>query len=87
LLIYGNERSRKRRLHPRKEGFDRRVLLGSGGAQSRELVEQQSTQVWRGAARSLKPRHPNPIAQQQMIQQSMDTAERALALLAILGVV
>jgi hypothetical protein len=63
IVDIGKRPIQKGGIHPYKERFDQRVLLGSGGAQTREFVEQHGTQVQRGAAGALKPRHPYPIAQ------------------------
>jgi len=35
----------------------------------------------------LEPRHPYPIAQQNVVQKTMDTTERALSLLPVLDAV
>ena len=70
-----------------EEGFDASVLLHSGRPQSIEVIEQDGVQSRRSASISLKPCHPYLIAEQDVIQQTVDTAERALSLFPILGIV
>src|ERR1700677_3558878 len=59
----------------RKEGFDFLVLRGAGGAKLGETVEQNRVQ-WRcRMSPSGKPRHPDAVPQQHMIQQAVNAAK------------
>ena len=68
-----------------KERFDTRVFLPSRSAKFNQVLEQNSIQ-WRcRITATSKPRHPNPIAKQYMVQQTMDAAERTTALASVLS--
>ena len=70
-----------------KERFDTRVFLPSRSAKFNQVLEQNSIQ-WRCRITATgKPRHPNPIAKQYMVQQTMDAAEGATALAPVLSYV
>jgi hypothetical protein len=72
-------------IHLLKEGLNAGVFFNSRRSEFRESLEQDSVQ-WRCRTVSAgKPRHPNTIAQQYMVQQSVDAAERPRPFAAILG--
>src|SRR6185295_2734551 len=88
LVVCVRDRSPKKDIvQSIKKEFDPGVLVHSCSPQIREVIEQYGVEKRRRSSISLKPCHPYPIAQQDVIQQAVDTAERALALFPILGIV
>src|SRR6476660_10126969 len=67
-----------------EEMFDAGILLDPCRSQLREFIEQNGIQRRRFASLSLESRHPDPIPEKEVIQQAMDTAERALPRLPVL---
>jgi hypothetical protein len=71
-------------VHIREKGLNAGILFATRFAEFRESLEQNSIQ-WRcRTATSGEPRHPDAIAQQSMVQQSVNAAERPTAFTAVL---
>src|SRR5260370_1255007 len=69
-----------------KELLNVSIQLHSGGTKGGEFIKQNRIQRRSVVSVSLESRHPDPIAQHEVVQEAMDTAKRALALFPILGI-
>lgn len=70
-----------------EERFDKSILFHPGRPQSSEVIEEDCIQRRRYPPAPPKSRHPDLITEQDVIQQSVNTAERALAPFLIFSVV
>ena len=68
-----------------KKRFYSGVLSGAGGEEIGKGFEQDGVKRRRSAAAASESRHPNLVAEQDVIQQSLDAAEGAGADSAVLG--
>src|SRR5439155_5879645 len=88
LVIHVLERTRQERNVPAFEkGFYPRIFLDSSPSQGGKLLEKDRSQGRRVAASSLEPCHPDTVSHQNVIQQTVNTAERAGALLPVLRII
>jgi len=73
--------------HGREERLDAGVLGDAGGSERGEIVEEDEVEGRCDLSAAFESRHPDPVAEQDVIQQSVDAAEGAWARFPVFGVV